>query len=187
MERGFKSWCENVSVQIRRELGLRPRDALGYQVMADYLEAMLCTPSHITNLSPDTLDVLLDTEKENWSAVTVSHNDVDVVIYNPTHSAARRASDVMHELSHLLIGHRPSTIILSPGGEVALRSYDQAQEDEAAWLSGALLLPRPALLQIARSSMNQDCACSQYGVSADLLTYRMNVTGVTAQVKRLRH
>ena len=32
-------------------------------------------------------------------------------------------------------------------------SYNAPQEEEAAWLSGCLLLPRPALLKIASSRM----------------------------------
>lgn len=46
------------------------------------------------------------------------------------------------------------------------------QEDEANWLSGCLLLPRPALLFIMQSAMDQEEACRRYKVSDDLLTYR---------------
>ena len=186
MERGFKTWCENVSLQMRRELGVTPTAPLGHQMLADYLDVNLWTPPEIARLSTDAIRILLGAERNNWSAVTVSQNNTDAVIYNPTHSEGRRSSDVMHELSHLLIGHRPSTLILSPDGNLALRSYDRAQEEEAGWLSGALLLPRPVLLCIAQSQIDFDGVCSEYVVSDALLTFRMDATGVTAQMRRLR-
>jgi len=183
-ERGFKSWCENVALGLRAELGLTKTDPLPPQTLADYLEVRFWTPRQIQGLSQEALKILLQTEKGNWSAVTVSYNGLDAIMYNPTHSPGRQSSDIMHELSHILIGHKPSTVLLSPDGVLALRSFDRKQEDEANWLSGCLLLPRPALLFIMQSGMNQDEACQRYQVSDDLLTYRLNITGVIAQIKR---
>jgi Zn-dependent peptidase ImmA (M78 family) len=183
-ERGFKSWCENIALGLRAELKLAKVAPLSPRALATYLEVSLWTPRQIRGLSQKALRVLLQTERHNWSAVTVSYNGRDAVIYNSTHSKGRQSSDIMHELSHILIGHRPSTVLLSPDGVLALRSFDQKQEDEAGWLSGCLLLPRTALVHIMRSGMEQDEACLRYLVSDDLLTYRLDITGVTAQMNR---
>jgi Zn-dependent peptidase ImmA (M78 family) len=183
-ERGFKSWCENISLQLRRELGLTKSAPLPPTQLADYLEVKLWSPRQLVGLSPQTLGILLGTEKGNWSAVTVSYNGADAVIYNSTHSLGRRSSDIMHELAHLISGHRPATVILSPDGALALRSFDRQQEDAADWLSGCLLLPRPVLLHIAQSNMDAETACEEYGVNDHLLGYRMNITGVVIQIRR---
>ena len=122
-------------------------------------------------------------EWENWSAIAVSNNGHDAIIYNPRHSFGRQSSDITHELSHILAGYKPSTVILSADGSLAFRSFDRQQEDEANWLCGTLLLPRPILLHILRSGMHQEEACRYYQVSNDLLTYRLNVTGVAIQMK----
>lgn len=183
-ERGFKSWCEITSLQIRKELGLPPADPLAPSRLAGYLDVKLWTPIDINGASAEVLSVLLYNEKYGWSAITVSRNGQDAVIYNPTHSASRQSSDIMHELSHLLMGHRPATVLLISSGAVALRSFDRKQEDEAAWLSGCLLLPRPALVAIRESGTPLQKACAAYHVSEELLTYRLNVTGVNAQVSR---
>jgi len=183
-ERGFKSWCENVALNLRGELRLRRTDPLPPKDLANYLEVQLWTPRQIKDLPAESLKILLVTEWQNWSALTVSHNGRDAIIYNPRHSAGRQSSDIMHELSHILAGHRPSTVMLSPDGALALRSFDRQQEDEANWLCGALLLPRPALVFIVQSDMDQEEACKRYHVSDDLLIYRLNVTGVTAQMRR---
>jgi Zn-dependent peptidase ImmA (M78 family) len=92
----------------------------------------------------------------------------------------------MHELSHILLSHEPSKIILSPKVSIALRDYNENQEDEAAWLAGCLLLPREALLFIRRNGMNDEETLEKYRVSRDLLKYRMNVTGVNYQAGRER-
>jgi len=185
-ERGFKSWCENIALGLRAELRLTKTDPLSPQALAAYLEVSLWTPRQMRGLSQEALKVLLRTEKGNWSAVTVSYNGRDAIIYNSTHSPGRQSSDIMHELSHILIGHRPSTVLLSPDGVLALRSFDRKQEDEAGWLSGCLLLPRAVLVFIMQSGIDQDEACQRYLVSDDLLTYRLDITGVTAQMKRRR-
>ena len=76
--------------------------------------------------------------------------------------------------------------MFSPDGKWTLRSYDDQQEAEAAWLSGCLLLPRPALLRIAKLKLSDREAAARYGVSEQLLRYRKDITGVTRQLERRR-
>jgi len=184
-QRGFKTWCEKVALEVRTELGLSATDPLKPEDLAEYLEARLWTPANLAGLSQQTLSTL-SAEAHNWSAVTVSYNGRYAVVYNPSHAPGRRSSDIMHELAHLITGHDPSKVLLSQDGTVALRSFNRQQEEEAAWLAGCLLLPRPALVLIARTQMGVERACQEYGVSDDLLAYRLNVTGVTVQMKRRR-
>jgi len=185
LERGFKTWCENVSLQIRRGLGLAQTNPLPAEALAKQLGVLLWKPIDIRGLSPGARAVLLRKERNSWSAVTVSFAGVDAVIYNSSHSQARQSSDIMHELSHILIGHEPGKIFLSQNGQIMLRTYDQTQEEEASCLANTLLLPREALLLIKRSGMDDNEACETYGVSRKLLTFRMNISGVNRQVRRV--
>src|SRR5437588_2397277 len=182
--RGFKSWCENTSIQVRADLGVDPHDPLRPDALAQYLDVILLKPDEIPGLSSAALKILETEEKGSWSAVMVSVNGREAVIYNSTHSPARRTSDIMHELAHIIKGHRPSSIMLSHTGKIALRGYDKAHEDEAGWLAGCLLLPRPALVWIRRHKMSSGLACKRYEVSRDLLLYRMRMTGVDKQFGR---
>jgi hypothetical protein len=184
LERGFKTWCENVSLQIRTELGLTGTAPLQPEALAKHLNVLLWKPIDIRGLSPEARVVLLGKERNSWSAVTVSFAGVDAVIHNSSHSKARQSSDIMHELSHILIGHEPGKIFLSQNGQIMLRTYDQTQEEEAACLANALLLPREVLLLIKRSGMSDNKACEVYGVSRKLLTFRINISGVNRQVRR---
>lgn len=153
------------------------------EVLAEHLGVLVWEPMDIEGLSQQTCDVLLKREKRCWSAVTLSYADIYVVIYNSSHSQARQASDIMHELSHILIGHESSKIVVFQDGTIFLRTYDQSQEEEASWLANCLLLPRDALLFIGRTNMNRVEACKAYGVSQHLLNYRMNISGVNYQIK----
>jgi Zn-dependent peptidase ImmA (M78 family) len=184
LERGFKTWCENVSLQIRAELGLPRTAPLQPEALAKHLNVLLWKPIDIRGLSAEARVVLLGKERASWSAVTVSFAGVDAVIYNSSHSKARQSSDIMHELSHILIGHEPGKIFLSQNGQIMLRTYDQTQEEEASCLANALLLPREVLFLIKRSRMSDNKACEIYGVSRELLKFRMNISGVNRQVRQ---
>ena len=110
------------------------------------------------------LRVLLEDDADDWSALTISGNGIVSVIYNPAHSPGRRSSDIAHEISHLLLRHSPSILMFAPDGTWTLRTYDVQQEAEANWLSGCLLLPRPALLRIAQENLNLREAMNRYEV-----------------------
>ncbi len=186
-DRGFKIWAERTAIALRKELGLQPYDPLPAPALATHLDVELCTPLQFEELSEADRRQLLEVDPQGWSAVTIERPNRHLVIYNPKHSAGRIASDQMHELSHIVIGHSPSKIIISSDGELFMRSYDQKQEDEAAWLSGCLLLPREALLYISRRRISDDDARKQYIVSEAMLNSRRNLSGISKQLQRLKH
>jgi Zn-dependent peptidase ImmA (M78 family) len=95
-------------------------------------------------------------------------------------------SDFMHELSHLILAHTAARVDVSADGVLLLSTHDRAQEDEANWLSGTLLLPREALLNIRKKQISDEVACRTYGCSQDMLTYRLRMTAVDLQLKRSR-
>lgn len=182
--RGFKTRCENIAQSIRAELELQPSDPLSVDALADYLGAKIITPHEVSGMSGTALRVLLEDDADDWSALTISGNGAALVIHNPTHSFGRRSSDIAHELAHLLLRHSPSILMFAPDGTWTLRTYDEQQEAEATWLSGCLLLPRPALVLIAKAKVPSQETAIRYGVSPRLLQYRTDITGVTQQMRR---
>ncbi len=184
LERGFKSWCERLAEGIRRDLELAPHDPLQPDALAAYLDVRLLHPEQIPGISPAVLRQLLENDPWGWSAVTQVVAGAVTVIYNPRHSAGRRSSNIAHELAHVLLEHDASRIILSPNGQVAMRSFDAKQEDEAGWLSGCLLLPRVGLLRAFRAGRSIESIAASFGVTEALVAYRSRITGVEAQVRR---
>ena len=183
MERGFKSRCEQISRRLRLELGLTPVAPMAVEELARYLDVSLWSVADI-ELSPEDLSQLVEVDQDSWSAITVSALDRDAVIFNPTHSDGRHSSNVMHELSHLILGHDPTTMFFVGEGELALRGYNADTEGEADWLAGALLLPRDALVHIRRRRIGDDQASKIYKVSNQMLKYRLRMTGVNRQYGR---
>jgi hypothetical protein len=49
-----------------------------------------------------------------------------------------------------------------------------------------LLLPRDALVHIRRQGWTAPQAAKEFGVSVDMIQYRINVTGVDVQLSRRR-
>jgi Zn-dependent peptidase ImmA (M78 family) len=185
LARGFKTRCENISLQLRRELGFLKTDPLPYEKLAENLSVLLLKPGDIIGVSPKSVQLLLGRAKNSWSAVTISFDGFEVVIYNSSHSRYRQSNNIMHELSHILLRHEPSKIIVSPNVGYVLRDYNEVMESEASWLAGCLLLPREALLHIKRIGISTRDAQRIYEVSGDLLQYRFNITGVNFQTKKM--
>ena len=184
--RGFKSWCEETAIKVRKNQSLAPTAPLSAFALAKELRVPVIPPSELKHLSAEVALRLTHEHADCWSAITIPGKSSALIVYNPAHSEARQNSDLMHELSHIFLGHKPTMVFIDPKSGLAIREHDPAQEDEAGWLSGCLLLPRVVLLHIKSTRMHVDVACRQYGVSAPMLTYRMNVSGVNLQHSRTR-
>ena len=87
-----------------------------------------------------------------------------------------------HELGHALLLHPPTPALDHRG----CRLWDHSIEDEAQWLAGALLLTEDAALWIVRSGTSVTPAAERFGISEQMVTYRINVTGARARVARAR-
>jgi Zn-dependent peptidase ImmA (M78 family) len=70
---------------------------------------------------------------------------------------------------------------VSAEGIMFISEYDKLQEDEADWLASCLLLPRDALVKIKRQGLELAMAASDFGVSLQMLKYRMARSGVERQ------
>lgn len=186
LKRGYKTWCENNAALVRKELGLAAADPLSPSAYASHLGVLLWTPAMVPGLDPSDLAQLTQTDPSSWSALTLRSNDTCLVIVNSAHSAGRQANSIVHELAHFVLGHKAARLDVSELGHLLLESYDPVQEEEADWLAGTLLLPRPALLLCCENSDTTREIAQTYGVSIDLVDWRLRMTGVATQVSRRR-
>lgn len=182
--RGFKAWCEKVAARHRSGLGLEPTDPLDPRALANHLGVQVWGADEVPGLDPRWLRILLNDEAESWSAVTLHENHKRLIIVNTAHRGGRPASNLAHELAHILLDHQPGRVDVSEDGLMLLNTYAAQQEDEARWLAGCLLLPREALVRCA--GMNLEVAAKRYGVSVKMLRYRLDVTGVNMQMVHAR-
>jgi Zn-dependent peptidase ImmA (M78 family) len=185
-DRGFKTWCENYATSVRKEVGVGPSHPLDPWHLADHLDVRVWTPHQVPGLSESAKRTLLQNDGHAascWSAVTMIVNGRTLVIVNSSHSKGRQASDLTHELAHRILKHATHELTVSSEGMMLLSAYDKKQEDEADWLSSCLLLPREALVNIAKRSIEKEIAAATYGVSVRMLNYRIAMTGVSRQFK----
>jgi len=184
--RGFKTWAERTSLRARQRLNLAVSAPLDPFRLADLLGVPVVTLSELSEL-PDGVRRRLSTEhRDSWSAITVTEGSCHLVVVNSSHPPTRLNSSLAHEIAHIILGHEPALMFMSPASAIALRTHNEEQEQEASWLAGCLLLPREALVLIRRTAKSDEDARSEYGVSAAMLRFRFNVTGVDAQLRRSR-
>lgn len=131
------------------------------------------------------LQELQELQSDAFSAATFRVGDGRrVIVYNPLHSLGRTRRNQAHELSHIALGHTLRTI--EKVGELSFVTCDVEQEEEADWLGGCLLLPRPLLLKAAYQGKTAAQIADEHGTSETMARFRLNASGVLVQVGRAR-
>jgi Zn-dependent peptidase ImmA (M78 family) len=105
-------------------------------------------PHDINGIPPGDLQHLLGKGSDEWSGFTLRIGGRHLVVVNSAQSPRRQNTVLMHEVAHIILGHEFVSGTFTDACHFVPSTYDQDQEDEAAWLGGTLLLPRPALLWI---------------------------------------
>ena len=184
MRRGFKVSCERTSGTHRLALGLGPEDPLDPETLAQHLNVTVWRPDDVPGLPRASLAQLVEKDSVSWSAVTLRVGLSPLIIVNSAHAPTRQRNSIAHELAHLILDHRPSRIDVSDKGFLLLSSFEGDEEEEANWLSGALLVPRDGLMRLYRRQPDEGCLADHFGVSVALLKWRLQMTGVAVQVRR---
>jgi IrrE N-terminal-like domain len=182
LRRGFKTWCENAAHGYRRELGLKPFAPLDPRLLASKLDVRVWTPDDVPGVPTAALRQLTEVDPSSWSAVTLCVAGRHLIITNDRHSPERQNNSITHELSHLILEHKSAQVFVSSTGQMMLGHYDTVQEEEANCLSGALLVPREALLHVLSNGYDHARAAAYFVVARDLLRMRINLTGVQRQI-----
>jgi hypothetical protein len=186
LRRGFKTWCENAARGYRRDFGLSPIAPLDPFRLAAHLGITVWTPADIPGFDEKDVQHLTNGGKEGWSAATLRVQGQSLVIMNSGHARTRQNNSLAHELGHIVLQHEPAQMFVTSDGHMMMSEYNTAHEDEATWFAGAILLPRDALLDVAKRRMSHQAAAMHFGVSVELFSMRRNLTGVNIQVARGR-
>ena len=185
MRRGFKAWSERTSAEYHRALGVPLAERLDPRSLANLLGVSVTVPERIPGLSRQSIVQLTKLDRGSWSAVTVAQNGRRLVVLNSGQSEVRQTSSLAHELAHIVLNHAPDETVLSDEGFLFRGSYDADQEEEANWLAGCLLVPRDGLLAACRQGTDQSYLARRFGVSKDMIAWRLSVTGVRRQLRRM--
>lgn len=184
MRRGFKTEAERLSAAARAALGQPSMSPLSPWEYAARLKVVVLDFDAL-GLSAAASRQLLDKDPESWSALTIREAATVGIVINPRHALTRQRSNLMHELAHVELKHTPSRVDVSHTGVLLLSSYSDEDELEADWLSGAMLVPREGLLRQRQGGKTTADIAAHYGVSVPLCEWRLRMTGVEIQVRRL--
>lgn len=176
-KRGFKTFAEKKSVELRTELGIKPSYPLSALKLADHLNVQILFPHQIPEMDPATLNCLSKGNNSSWSGVALRISEKLLIIVNDSHSKPRQESSIMHELAHVICNHEMGQFShLSHG--ISLRDYDEEMEKEAEWLGGCLQLPRVALHyhhKVYGNSVKE--IAEKFNASQDMVKFRLSVCG----------
>jgi hypothetical protein len=180
MQRGFKAEAERLAARLRSDLGVSPNVRMDVDELARHLRVEVRSASDL--VSPTDLDRLNSIQPGAFSAATFHlPNGRVVAVTNPVGTTrARRDSDLSHELAHVILRHDVRQV--ERIGGLTFFSCNAAQEEEANWLAGCLLLPRPLLLSEARQGLNVEQIAAKHNVSVPMARFRLNASGVYFQV-----
>ncbi|WP_433892525.1 ImmA/IrrE family metallo-endopeptidase [Streptomyces sp. CA-111067] len=172
LRHGFKAEADRLAVAMRKELGVASTAALDPRRLAAHLDIPVSDFSVAIAADPR-VEPLLSSERDAISALTVHAGSRREIWVNDSHDEGRQNSSIDHELSHALLLHTPGPALDSLG----CRHWNGDIEEEANWLAGFLLIPNDAARAIVRYGMSDEVAVAKYGVSKQMLTWRLNMSG----------
>lgn len=173
-----KSEMETMANNLRAELEVAktdPLDALSIRVFG----VDVLVPTDIEDLSQQCLAHLIGPGKNEWSAMSVpldTQNTRWAVLRNDGHQIERQRVTYLEECWHILLGHKLTRI--AKVADSYGRTYDSNEEHDAYYLASATLLPKSAIITAVEAKIPVKRIAEQYGVSTDLVEYRIKRLGL---------
>lgn len=182
---------EQKGLYIRALAGLLPDQPLNPYHLAKFAKLQVITLDEVSTLSEESRQQLLINDPDSWSggAIGPLPDGWRLVILNPRHSDRRNVATLMEEICHVFLGHSPSRVNLPVGngrGKIAFRDYNEDDEKAAFAVGAAALVPYQVLRHGVEHGLTAEQIAGRYGVSPDLVEYRIKVTGLWEVYKKCR-
>lgn len=180
---GFKAEANRIASELREELAVSIDDPLCPWKLANHLFVPIIKLSELPNCA-EKIYLTIGKGRQEFSATVCYEGTKSFIINNDAHPTKRQASDIAHELAHVLMGHPPT----SPFDETGKRDFLVEIENEAEWLGPALLVSEQAALrayQLIQSSQHTLSTLSdEWQITEDVIRMRMNAIGAAKRYKR---
>ena len=175
---GFKSKANAIARGARAGLGLAVTAPLPPLRLAAEMQVAVAPLSSFEGECAVAVRHLMKVDRRAFSAGTFHLAGRTLVVFNDANAEDRQASDLAHELAHLLLKH-PMLPVLDHRG---CRHVDKGLEEQANWLGPALLVSEEAALHIAKLAWTVERAAVEYGVTEEVARFRLNVTAAYRRV-----
>ncbi len=169
LRRGFIKEAEEYALEFREELGLDKYCPMPSLELAKHLEIPVFRISDLPNLAPNYAARVVGDSGSSFFGAVIPDGSFRAVVHNNFVSFKRQNADVMHELSHIILGHPVYPSI----GKDGKRVYNSVHELEAKDLSYTLMIPKCIALKIVESEQHLHVASTEYQTSPDAIEYRI--------------
>ena len=177
---GFKAKADRIAVGLRRQMGIRVQDPINVDALAAKLGLAIFPLSSFADACPDQVAHLVNDHPSDFSALLLRLGNRCVILENDQHTLGRRSSNLAHEMAHYLLGHSPMAL----NGGFGHGSTDPDIEKQADCLASYILIPNAAAHMIVWKPHTEDQVCRRFGVSRQMLEYRLNTSGARLRRKR---
>ena len=180
---GFKAESNRTARELRVEMNVRPEHPLCPWKLAAHLAVPILKFTELPDCEEKKY-LMRATGKKEFSATVCYEGIRAFIVNNDVHDIKRQASNVAHELTHVLLGHLPAP----PFDEAGKRDFLAEIEDEAEWLGPTLLVSEDAALSayklIQSKSHTITSLSDEWKITEDVLRMRMNLVGARTRFGR---
>ena len=177
---GFKARANDIALGLRKQAGLAQTAPLDPRDVFQRLSIQIVPLSEFLVACPTGTQALLS-HSGGFSAMLLPVGQGKrIVIHNDSHSSRRQVSNLAHELAHVLLAHPAEMVCMGDLG----RRADSLVEDEAAYLGGCILVPNEAAYRSAFAGVDAQTAADRHGVSEEMITYRLRMSGALKRARR---
>ncbi len=182
---------------LRDFAGVASEQALDPFALARLARLLVVDFDRIQGLSPESRAHLLGDATDEWSGGACSQplpNGWRIVILNPAHGPPRNRATLMEEVAHVFLGHQPNRLAALAGDDwddksksrkIVAREYNHADEEAAYAIGAAALVPYAALRRMVIEGRSGNDIGRRFGVSRQLAEYRIKVTHLWPEYKRV--
>jgi uncharacterized protein DUF955 len=181
---------ERIALKIREFAGVAIDLPLNPWKLAPFVKVRVMNLKDVEGLSNESLKLLLGDNGKSWSggASRPLPDGWRLVFLNPNHTRERQAATLMEEICHVILGHSPTRLMHAEETTkgVRFRNFDKNQEEVAYSVGAAALIPYFSLRHAVMAGLTSDKIARHYGVSRDLVEYRIKVCRLWANYKQMR-
>jgi Zn-dependent peptidase ImmA (M78 family) len=178
-KRGFKAQSERLALEYRSKLSIQAWAPLCAFKLAGFLNIPIFNATDFLTTQAER-EMLAD--DCGWSALTMETAAGNrIIIHNEFHSSARQQSNIMHELAHVICEHKIPPSKYDFPIPIGMRTFDEVQEEEAAWLGSALQIAKPCLLWALKRKLSVSEIASHFNASDEMVSYRIRMSGAAKQ------
>ncbi len=180
---GFKAEANRYATELREELNVLPHDPLCPWTLAEHLAVPILKLSELPDCEAKT-HLTVGQGRAEFSATVCYEDTRAFILNNDAHPIKRQASNIAHELAHVLLGHPPTP----PFDEDGERDFLREVEDEAEWFGPTLLVSDKTAMHayglIQSRKYTLASLSDEWLITEDVIKMRMNVVGAKKRYGR---